>query len=290
MVAIERREGRDVMCQFCVQHGDGERWYLQAANYAADLESDLARRGYVISFIGDFEANRAKVLAGVKALRAVPTPVAARMRERASAHMQENHFGQPVPNEECEKIFRIATSIVRIPCLCRGERSAEDGVCLVTTVRPVDDVLAEGWASYEDGPDVSSFERLDRESALALLRRCEERGLAHTVWTFKTPFIAAVCNCDLASGCMAMNLTLKHDVKVMWKGEWVARLSEDACTSCGACVPACPFGALTEARNGGSVVFSDRACWGCGTCRSACATGALTLAERREVPALATDW
>lgn len=278
------------MCQFCVQHGDGEKWYLQAANYAADLESDLARRGYIVSFISDFEDNRRKIRAGLAALRFVPRPVADPIRDYLSGRMQVSHFGQPVPIEECEKIITMATSVVRIPCLCRGQRDAEDGVCLVTTVRPVDDVLAEGWSSYEDGPDVSQFERLDHDDTLALLRECERRGLAHTIWTFKTPFIAAICNCDLPSGCMAMNLTLKHGVKLMWKGEWVARLSEESCTSCGACVPACPFGALSRPSKGGPVVIAQEACWGCGTCRTSCANGALSLVERRSVPEVATVW
>jgi ferredoxin len=204
--------------------------------------------------------------------------------------MRENHFGQPVPIEECEKIISMATSVVRMPCLCRGQRNVEDGVCLVATVRPVDDVLEEGWSSYADGPDVSAFERLDREGTLALLRECERRGLAHTIWTFQTPFIAAICNCDVSSGCMAMNLTLKHDIKVMWKGEWVARLAEEECTACGACVPACPFGALSRPLNGGPVVLAQDSCWGCGTCRASCPNDALTLAERGSVPAVAGNW
>jgi hypothetical protein len=124
------------MCQFCVQHGDGEKWYLQAANYAADLESDLARRGYVVSFINDFEDNRRKIRAGLSALRFMPKPVADPVRARSTRYMQENHFGQPVPIEECEKIVSMATSVVRMPCLCRGQRKAEDGVCLVDHSTP----------------------------------------------------------------------------------------------------------------------------------------------------------
>lgn len=278
------------MCQFCVQHGDGEKWYLQAANYAADLERDLERRGYIVSFISGFEDNRRKIRAGLSALRFVPKPLADPVRKRFSESMQVNHFGQPVPIEECEKIISMATSVVRIPCLCRGQRKAEDGVCLVVTVRPVDDVLAEGWSSYADGPDVSAFERLDYDSTLVLLRTCERKGLAHTVWTFKTPFVAAICNCDIASGCLAMNLTLKHDIKVMWKGEWVAQLDSDACTSCGACVRACPFGALSRNGKGAPVVIAEEKCWGCGTCRASCAHGAISLVDRRSVPALAVDW
>jgi NAD-dependent dihydropyrimidine dehydrogenase PreA subunit len=278
------------MCQFCVQHGDGEKWYLQAQNYARDLESDLARRGYIVSFISDFESNRRKIRAGLSALRFVPKPLGAPFRARASRYMRENHFGQPVPIEECEQIVEMATSVVRMPCLCRGQRSAEEGVCLVATVRPVDDVLAEGWSSYANGPDVSEFERLDKEGTLALLRQCERRGLAHTIWTFQTPFVAAICNCDIASGCMAMKLQLEHNIKVMWKGEWVARLAEEECTACGACVPMCPFGALSRPRNGGPVTLARESCWGCGTCRTACRPGALKLVDRHSVPEVAHNW
>ena len=278
------------MCQFCVQHGDGKRWYLQAANYAADLEADCERRGYLVSFISEFEDNRRRVRAGLTALRFVPRPLADRLRQRASEKMQVNHFGQPVPLEESAQILSIATSIVRLPCLCRGQRDPAEGVCLAVTVRPVDDVLAKAWSSFSDGPDVSAFQRLEREDALTLLRECERRGLAHTVWTFKSPFVAAICNCDLASGCVAMNLTLTHGVKLMWRGEWVARLADEACTSCGACIPACPFRALSRPRNGGPVVLAEESCWGCGTCRSACPTGALSLIDRREVPGVAATW
>ena len=42
------------MCQFCVEHGEGKRWYLEASNYAYDLDSDLKRREYVLEFIRGF--------------------------------------------------------------------------------------------------------------------------------------------------------------------------------------------------------------------------------------------
>ena len=31
------------MCEFCLKHGEGEKWYLQAKNYSEDLLSDLRR-------------------------------------------------------------------------------------------------------------------------------------------------------------------------------------------------------------------------------------------------------
>ncbi len=31
------------MCEFCHQHGEGKKWYLNAANYAEELYNDAAR-------------------------------------------------------------------------------------------------------------------------------------------------------------------------------------------------------------------------------------------------------
>ncbi len=38
------------MCQFCIKHGEGKKWYLQAKNYAEDLLSDLRRRNFILNF------------------------------------------------------------------------------------------------------------------------------------------------------------------------------------------------------------------------------------------------
>ena len=36
------------MCRFCVEHGDGKKWYLEASTYAYDLSSDLERGPYIL--------------------------------------------------------------------------------------------------------------------------------------------------------------------------------------------------------------------------------------------------
>ena len=43
------------MCEFCVKHGEGKKWYLEAKNYAEDLLSDLRRREYISGFEPDHE-------------------------------------------------------------------------------------------------------------------------------------------------------------------------------------------------------------------------------------------
>jgi len=87
---------------------------------------------------------------------------------------------------------------------------------------------------------------------------------------------------------MAMKLTAAYDLKVMWRGEWVARLDESRCTRCGRCSRLCPFTAIDSSRT--AVAIDAQRCWGCGVCRSACAEGAISLLDRRDVPAVATLW
>jgi len=273
------------MCQFCVSHGDGKRWYTNASNYALDLEADLRHRGFMVDFIRDFETNRRTINAGLNALRFVPRPAHGWLAQRASTALQEYHFGQPVPVEECAQVFDIATNITRLPCVCRGAMKAgsnAESCCIIMTVNPSDDLLAEGFRGYAGGPEAQGFHRLTKDQAVVYLRRAEERGLCHTAWTFITPFIAAICNCNLPSGCMAMKIQLSGGVRIMWKGEDVARLDQDLCTGCGRCAKQCPFAAISAKERR---IHVDRAsCWGCGICRTVCQAGALTL-ERRSATA-----
>ena len=225
------------MCQFCVEHGEGKRWYLAAQNYAFDLDSDLERREYVVDFVRGFDAMRSTAIAAGETLRKLPAPLARLGRNAISRHQEKVHFGQPVPLEDCEQVLGIATSVTVIPCICRMHQrgKAAEEVCLLVTTKPITDVLEEAFSSYDDGPGLEDFHTIRRDETMALLRSCEERGLMHSIWTFKTPFTAAICNCNLASGCMAMKLTAGYDIKIMWRGETVAQFNAETCSGCGEC-------------------------------------------------------
>jgi ferredoxin len=275
------------MCRFCTQHGDGKVWYLQASSYAADLDSDLERerRDYLKHFISDFDHSRSVGITAGDVLHGMPVPLRKLGTNYISKVMQRDHFGQPVPIEDIEKILDITTSVVRLPCLCRTQAGhAPEGVCLAITTKPYDDLLAEAFGgnpAFADGPDVSQFDRLTKEGTLDLLRACEQRGLMHSVWTFKSPWIGAICNCDKPSGCMAMRLTLDYGIKIMWKGEYLARIDEEKCNGCAACAGACPFGALTFDRARRRAQLDPDRCYGCGTCRASCKQSALSITDRK---------
>lgn len=278
------------MCQFCVEHGEGERWYLQARNYAFDLESDLKRRDYIVGFISDFSKTRESALTWMERVGQLPQPIQRLGKTAMSRHMQKVHYGQVLPIEECEKVFSLATSITVIPCICRmhapGKRA--DEVCILVTTQPIASVLEEGFKDYVDGPDLDDFHTLSVAEAMELVSSCEDQGLMHSVWTFQTPFTAAICNCNLESGCMAMRLTREYEMQMMWRAETVAVLDDEMCTACGRCVKMCPFDAITA--QSGSVTLHAEKCWGCGICRTACQSDALNLVDRSSVPQVASLW
>jgi Pyruvate/2-oxoacid:ferredoxin oxidoreductase delta subunit len=269
------------MCQFCVQHGDGKAWYLEASTYAFDLDSDLKRREYMIDFVRDFAKHRESGLKGLALLERLPAPLRDLGRSIAVDRQKVKHFGQPVPIEECEQIFELATSVVRVPCPCRFEAGTKDeGYCLAITTKPIDRYLDEAYRDYETGPDLAKFERLTKVQALALLRRAEEQGLMHSVWTFVTPFVGAICNCNLESGCLAMRVTVEHEMPVMFKGHHLAVADIEACSGCRRCVQHCPFSAIAIDPANRRAVVDPLKCYGCGVCRTVCDRGALALKPR----------
>ncbi|PKQ15544.1 MAG: 4Fe-4S ferredoxin [Actinobacteria bacterium HGW-Actinobacteria-7] len=278
------------MCQFCVEHGEGERWYLQAKNYAFDLESDLKRRDYMVDFISGFPQMREGAIKWLDRAEYLPAPLARAGKAAASRHMQKLHFGQVLPLEECEKVFALATSITVIPCICRMNTPGKkaDEVCILVTTQPVTPILEAGFKDYESGPGLEDFHTVTSDEAMALVRSCEDEGLLHSVWTFHTPFAAAICNCNLESGCMAMRLTAGYELQMMWRAETVAVLDEEQCTACGRCARICPFDAFTAEK--GRVTLHAEQCYGCGICRSVCRSDALALVDRSTVPAVATLW
>lgn len=279
------------MCQFCVEHGEGKRWYLQAKNYSYDLQSDLRRREYILEFVRDFDEHRATAITAMEVLDKFPAPIERIGKNAVSKHMRKHHFGQPITLEDCEKVFDLATSITVIPCICRmhAPNSTAEQVCILVTTQPIKPLLAEAFKEYEHGPDLDDFHTMTKEQATRLLRSCEERGLMHSIWTFQTPFTAAICNCNLESGCMAMRLTAGYGMHLMWRGEEVASFDEQRCSGCAECADLCPFDAI-DTSSAGPVRHKIEECWGCGICRTACANEAITLADRRSVPVVAHLW
>jgi Pyruvate/2-oxoacid:ferredoxin oxidoreductase delta subunit len=283
----------DPMCDFCHKHGEGEKWYLNAANYSEDLLSDIRRRRYIEKFLSESEHLRTD-MENLEKLDRAPALVRRAVVWAVTKHQKRVHYGQVLPIEDLERLFKVVNSVVRLPCVCRKiTLGKEKRYCYGLSLSPEGGKLfqiVDGLdKSYLKGPDNSGFETLSKEEALRAMREHEREGLCHTVWTFHTPFIGSICNCD-RSDCLAMKSTVTHEVPVMFRGEYVAKSDPEKCNGCRQCMMLCQFGAIGFSVAEERAVVDARRCYGCGICRAACSMEALSLLDRADEPACANLW
>ncbi len=185
-----------------------------------------------------------------------------------------------LPMEEIEKVFKIVNSVARVPCVCREvTRGEEARYCFGISVKPTYEIIGNPLVDYDSGPNTAGMEQLSKEDALNLMRGFEKEGLVHSVWTFLTPFIGGICNCD-RSDCLAMISTVGHNMPVMFKGHSLAQMDWDKCKGCRACMRQCQFGAIGYSATASKCFVDQSACYGCGICRSVCAQDAISLNDR----------
>ncbi len=282
------------MCEFCHKHGEGKKWYLQAQHYSEDLLSDLRRR----KFIHDFFLHPEQLTEDegkIEGLKRLPSFVQVVMTPLLVNRKKKVHYGQVVPIEDVDRIFSFVNSVIRLPCICRQATIGnEQRYCYMVSMAPQEEsqfgqILRAIDASYLNGPDTSGFEALSKEDALTSLRELERKGLCHTVWTFITPFVGGICNCD-RSDCMAMRSTVTLGFPVMFRAEYVAGVNPDLCNGCRQCMRVCQFGAMAYSIAHEKVVIDPRRCYGCGICRASCTKDAIVLNERSAVPLAASLW
>ena len=279
------------MCQFCHTHGEGEKWYLQARNYSEDLLSDLRRREMIANFFRYPE----KVAQGVRMLRMLdwlPASLSSAVGRTIGNRQKPRHFGQVVPIEDIEKILEMTTSVVRLACICRKNiLGKEERYCYGVSLGPQGGALAQfidGLGSFVTGPETAGLEIVSKEEVLEAFRSYEREGLCHTVWTFETPFIGGICNCN-SRDCLAMQ-ALSHQTPVFFRAEYVMEFKDEQCSGCQRCIKVCPFDALVYREDQRRVWVNPLKCYGCGICRSVCSGGALVLKERKSIPEVAELW
>ena len=261
------------MCEFCLKHGEGRKWYLEARNYSFDLVRDkrkfrrLLDRLSAVSEAGAAGTDRLRRLLGV--------PVIGRAFSwLVTRKMKQVHFGQVLTLEDVERVFRLVDVIHGFPCVCRKYLlSGDDERYCFALGTFFHDVL-------DDAPDLAGTgEELTAEEACRRARAFEEKGLLHTIWTLETPFIIGICSCRPGE-CLAMELHTNLRTQVMFRGEYRFEIPAAACVGCGKCLETCYFGAIgVDGPTGTCTVEADR-CHGCGLCSRACPVGAPRPVER----------
>lgn len=281
------------MCEFCHKHGEGKKWYLQAKNYSEDLMSDLRRRKFIADFFSKPE-DLTESMGKLEKLSRAPAFVKGVLAPYISGRQKKIHFGQVLPMEDIERIFGFVSSVIRTACLCRQENlGTEQRYCYGISMAPQGGefrkIIEEIDASYLTGPDTAGLETLTKEEALDSFREHEKEGLCHSVWTFITPFVGGICNCD-RSDCYAMRATVTYGIPIMFRAEYVAEVNPELCNGCRQCMRVCQFGAMGYSAANKKVVIDPRRCYGCGVCRASCTKDAITLNDRTSVPIAASIW
>ncbi|MCJ7509079.1 MAG: 4Fe-4S binding protein [candidate division Zixibacteria bacterium] len=277
------------MCEFCTKHGEGKKWYLQAKNYSLDLASDTRRKKMISRFFGTVGESAEESLNQMKKLKTAPRIIQSLISANITRKYKKEHFGQVVPIEDVEKIFEIINSIVRLPCICRKTLTGkEERYCFGISALPTSE-NDKVDSSYLFGPYAQGLEKMEKSDALKLIKEFEAKGSVHSIWTFITPFIGGLCNCD-RSDCLAMVSTLNYDIKFMFKAEYVARVDWEKCSGCRSCMQMCQFGAMGYSVARERVFIDINHCYGCGVCRAACPNDAINLVERMAVKEASKNW
>ena len=259
------------MCEFCVQHGEGEKWYLDMKNYSRELLDQQNRREFIVDTRVNFEARYSKWLTALDRVRNIPV-VSGFIRRMAVRYHKSAHWGQVVPIEDVEQILDLQDSIVRLPCYCRTLTTGrEERYCFGLGV----DVL-DMLGKY---PDYNGVELMDREEAKKLVRSFDEKGLVHSVWTFKTPYIGGLCNCD--HDCVSYRIQVKENLmQTMFRAEYVGLIDHDLCNGCRQCRMFCQFDAIHYSYTNKKATVQMKKCFGCGICRAVCPREAISLVPR----------
>jgi len=260
------------MCEFCTQHGEGQKWYLVMRNYSRELLAQKGRVKLMENFFADFEAKNGKATAQLDAIKNNPV-IYGLVRRMATRKQKAEHWGQVVPIEDVERIVDLQDSIVRLPCVCRS----------LTTGREAR--LCFGFGFDPTGllgryPDYShSLEVLEKQEAKKLLRSFDKEGMMHSIWTFKAPYIYGLCNCD--QDCMAYRIQVKTNLmQTMFRAEYVGTVNWDLCDGCKKCLSQCQFGAIRYSNSMKRATIEMMQCYGCGVCRAVCTRDAITLKPR----------
>ena len=289
------------MCEFCTEHGEGKKWYLQMKNYADELlhEELYATQKDIVGATTRFEWNNRfwesfvmPAITGVsesqeesqEAPSSAKLPEIQPSEEETVVRRKVAHFGQVLPIEDVERVIDMVDSITRLPCGCR----------FITTGK-TDKRYCFGLGIDKMGilgkfPEAAaSLEVLGKEEAKIVFRQYDEEGLMHSIWTGVTPCVIGICNCDRDCGAYKGYIEMRG-APSFFRAEYICEIDWDLCTGCKSCISQCQFGAQFYSSALAKVYIDPTRCFGCGVCRAVCPSDAITLIPRQESAEAASVW
>ncbi len=289
------------VCEWCYKHGAGKKWYLNSQNYLRETAEAVGAEDYIFELWKQFEKVYLQKIYGISTRGPgykFSMPVVGKLMHRyinswfrkekplkgRNPRRAEGHPGQVVTLEDAKKILEIADPMIRVNCACRHmTRGIKDSCCIAFGA------LAESVPKLPRYVPDRGIEPLHVDEAQEFVTRMQEGGRVNTVWMGPSPYIAALCSCELPE-CVATKLRTTYDLNALYKGEYVAKVDFSKCDGCESCASRCQFGALSFSDSMNRPFIDQWKCYGCGLCQVSCPQGAILMADRNELDLLKEVW
>jgi len=278
------------MCLLCEQYGDSyERWYFNPANYARRLYKIRKEEAEAAGAEANPQAAGGMAVLGREFLEAKERgdiEAMERMKKEAEAGALATHFGQVITLDDALRIIDIMHPITLITCACRRSMQGLPNEGNFTCIG-----MGPGMYKWERWPDTyrGGVQFLNPDEAKEVVTKMNKKGLVQSIYTFGTPYIGGLCNCDYPD-CGAIRIRLDYGAKILWKGHYVAQIDPELCNGCASCIHRCQFKALNFVPTRNKAHIEATQCFGCGLCVTECDQDAIALVERSSLPALANEW
>lgn len=283
------------MCELCMKHGAGKKWYLNAKNYSDEIVEKYNLRDYLMEQYVNFEQISVRKVHGFNGVGLgykLRMPVIGRIIKYAAQNMLHNtkpptnplraegHIGQVVPMEDGIAILEecAAEPMINKNCMCRYMARGEKEACCINF--GVMSEILEKLPRFI--PEKDKF-HLTRQEAIERFTENNMKGYIGTIWFGPFPYINNLCSCANPE-CAGIRPRLDFDIFSIYKAEYVIQLDGERCLDCQVCVSRCPFGALEFDSYSKEVKLDISKCYGCGVCRHFCPNDALFLAPRDSIP------
>ena len=138
-------------------------------------------------------------------------PVIGRLiRWVANAYGNNLERAYMLTTNEAEEIVEIAEELAVGPCTCRIQfKNCDNPIDVEIMLWPNGNVFAE------DRPE--EYREISREEAKEILRRCNERGLIHTIIKCREDYYA-ICNCCPCC-CVPLRLSKQYGIGAIARSE-----------------------------------------------------------------------
>ncbi|MFH1032660.1 MAG: 4Fe-4S binding protein [Chloroflexota bacterium] len=295
------------MCHWCADHGRGQTWYDNLENYLFNKifmtpeQREEVKKKMVATFADtEWRYSEPEFIRNVNFLK-----------ERAS----HGFAAQIITKEEMIKVLELAeeaakredSMVVLGHCPCNLVYHGTREYCCIGFGMPVAMSMEIGygrlpregltefggaeWRELRSELRKGAKVPLQLNDAKQLIEEWEKKGRWHLIMgRGRMPLIEAICNCEKPYCTYWRNRLVSGVKEYCLKGHFVARINTKKCTTCGACMKQCQFGAIHTSIWEDITNIDPTQCFGCGICRAVCKNDAIDMVPKTQIPIARNLW